>query len=58
MISREEYLKRVKMTARYQKCLNTTERKRMLADANRMYNRKLKKEENRIKFEKELEEID
>jgi len=57
MISREEYLRRVKMTARYQTCLNSTERKRMLADANRLYNRKLKREKERELFEKELDSM-
>jgi len=57
MISREEYLKRFKMTEKYQRCLNSIERKRMLSDANKLYDRRLAKKQRDEEFKKELELI-
>lgn len=57
MISREEYLKRVKESPRYQRTLNKVERKRMLADANKKYDRRIARMQREAEFEKELEKM-
>lgn len=57
MISREEYLKRVKESPRYQRTLNKFERKKMLADANKKYDRRIARIQREAEFEKELEKM-
>lgn len=57
MISREEYLKRVKESPRYQRTLNKLEKKKMLADANKKYDRRVARMQREAEFEKELEKM-
>jgi hypothetical protein len=57
MISREEYLKRVKESPRYQRTLNKLERKKILADANKKYDRRIARIQREAEFEKELEKM-
>lgn len=56
-IEKEEYLKKIKKSNKYQKSLSKEERKRILLDASKRWDRKKAREKELINYENKLKNI-